>query len=86
MLFRSSSGCNSFQHELTPRLIIYYPVKGHIDEKAYAHTVGYQCCETSLISSYTGYAEISNVELSEFAATAAEKEMIKSLLASGVYL
>lgn len=82
----ASSGCNSFQHELTPRLIIYYPVKGHIDEKAYAHTVGYQCCETSLISSYTGYAEISNVELSEFAATAAEKEMIKSLLASGVFL
>lgn len=82
----ASSGCNSFQHELTPRLIIYYPVKGHIDEKAYAHTVGYQCCETSLISSYTGYAEISNVELSEFSATAAEKEMIKSLLASGVFL
>lgn len=82
----ASSGCNSFQHELTPRLIIYYPEDSKFDKAAFAHTVGYQCCETNKIGSYEGYAEIMNVELSEFAATAAEKEMIKSLLASGVYL
>ena len=80
------SGCNSFSHELTPRLIRYYPVKAPTDEKKYAHTVGYACCETAVIGTRSGYAEINNVELSGFTATATEKSMILSLLASGVYL
>lgn len=82
----ASSGCNSFSHELTPRLIRYYPVKAPTDEKKYAHTVGYACCETAVIGTRSGYAEINNVELTGFAATATEKAMIQSLLAGGVYL
>lgn len=83
----SSSGCNSFQHELRPRLIIYYPVnvEGYKEED-YAHTVGFQCCETTAIKNRTGYAEINNVDLSGFSATATEKSMIQSLLAGGVWL
>ena len=89
----ASSGCNSFQHELRPRLIVYKPRiddtnpdNPAFNQAAYAHSVGYACCESATISEYSGYAEITNVDLSGFAATAAEKEMIKSLLASGVYL
>ena len=82
----ASSGCNSFAHEFKPRLIRYYPITATTNEKAYAHTVGYACCETTKISSRSGYAEINNVELTGFAATATEKAMIQSLLSGGVYL
>lgn len=82
----ASSGCNSFAHEFRPRLIRYYPIAAPTNEKSYAHTVGYACCETMKIGAHTGYAEINNVELTGFTATATEKAMIQSLLAGGVYL
>ena len=82
----ASSGCNAFQQELIPRLIIHYPVKGSFDEKLYAHTVGYACCETYKIGSRSGYAEINNVELTGFSATSTEKQMIINTLANGVYI
>lgn len=83
----ASTGLNSFQHELNPRLIIYYPVTvSGYKEDLYASTVGFQCCETAVIGTRTGYAEINNVDLSGFSATATEKSMIQSLLAGGVWL
>ena len=82
----ASSGCNSFQQELTPRLIIYYPDMPTFNQAEYAHTVGYACCETAKISSRSGYAEINNVNLTGFSATATEKDMIQNLLSGGVYL
>lgn len=82
----ASSGCNSFQHELRPRMIVYYPAKSKFSESEYAHTVGYACCETDKISSRNGYAEINNVNLTGFSATSTEKEMIQNLLSGGVYL
>lgn len=83
----ASTGLNSFQHELNPRLIVYYPVTvSGYKENLYASTVGFQCCETAVIGTRTGYAEINNVDLSGFSATATEKSMIQSLLAGGVWL
>lgn len=87
----ASSGCNSFQHELIPRLIVYKPVTDNapnynLNFANYAHSVGYQCCETATLSNYSGYAECTNVDLSGFNATATEKNAIQAALSGGVYL
>lgn len=83
----ASSGCNSLQGELTPCIIRYYPITDTAyDKNNYLHTVGAACCESSTIGNYSGYAEIVNADLSGIAATADEINMIKNLLAKGVYL
>lgn len=83
----ASSGCNSFQGELTPCLLIYYPETiEDFDAANYAHSVGLQCCESGKIGDYSGYTEITNVDLSGFTATATEKNMIQNALSGGVYL
>lgn len=83
----ASSGCNAFQGELRPCLIIHYPITvSGFNKDAYLHTVGAACCESGLIGSYSGYVEVSNVDLSGFRATATEKNMILSALSAGVYI
>lgn len=83
----ASSGCNSFQIELTPRLTAYVPkTLSTYNESNYLHTVGAAVCDTTTIGSYSGYAEITNVDLSGFAATNTEKQMIANALGNGVYL
>lgn len=83
----ASSGCNSLQGELTPCIIRYYPITDTAyNEENYLHTVGAACCESNTIGNYSGYAEIVNADLSGIAATADEINMIKNLLAKGVYL
>ena len=83
----ASSGCNSFQIELTPRLTAYVPktVDG-FNYTDYLHTVGASVCDSCTIGNYSGYVEISNVDLSGFNATATEKNIISNLLSGGVYL
>lgn len=70
--------------ELKPTIIFSRPVLDYNEN--FAHCQGFACCITAALTEYTGYTEVINPDLSGFAATAAEKEMIKSLLASGVYL
>lgn len=70
--------------ELYPTIIFSRPTLGYNEN--FAHCQGFACCITGALTEYTGYTEVINPDLSGFAATAAEKEMIKSLLASGVYL
>lgn len=70
--------------ELYPTIIFSRPTLGYNED--FAHCQGFACCITAALTEYTGYTEVINPDLSGFAATAAEKEMIKSLLASGVYL
>ena len=83
----ASSGCNAFQGELRPCLIVHYPITvSGFNKDAYLHTVGAACCESGLIGSYSGYVEVSNVDLSGFRATATEKNMIISALSAGVYI
>ena len=83
----ASSGCNAFQGELRPCLICHYPITVNgFNKGAYLHTVGAACCESGLIGSYSGYVEVSNVDLSGFRATATEKNMILSALSAGVYI
>lgn len=83
----ASSGCNAFQIELIPRLNVYYPIVDSTYNAAdYRHNVGAAVCDTTTIGDYSGYAEITNVDLSEFTATADEKNMIANALMDGVYL
>lgn len=83
----ASSGCNSFQGEITPCVLIFYPETDDKFNKAdYLHTVGAACCESGTIGDYKGYAEIVNADLSGLAATADEINMIRNQLAKGVYL
>lgn len=70
--------------ELRPTIIFSRPTLAYSEE--FAHCQGFACCLTGTLSGYSGYTEIVNPDLSGFTATAAEKEMIKSLLSSGVYL
>ena len=70
--------------ELYPTIIFSRPTLGYNED--FAHCQGFACCITGALTEYTGYTEVINPDLSGFTATAAEKEMIKSLLASGVYL
>lgn len=83
----ASSGCNSFQIELIPRLNVYYPiVDSTYNVTDYRHNVGAAVCDTTTIGDYSGYAEITNIDLSGFVATAEEKNMIANALMGGVYL
>lgn len=83
----ASSGCNALQFNLTPRIICYLPITDTAyNEEKYAHTVGFACCENGLLSDYSGYTELTGVDLSGFAATATEKDMIRNLLSGGVIL
>ena len=81
----ASGGLTGAMCELYPTIIFSRPTVDY-NKKAYAHSIGFATCESGLLSGYSGYTEVTNVDLSGFDATAAEKEMIKSLLASGVYL
>lgn len=83
----ASSGCNAFTGETYPFLLCISPeVEAGFNEAEYAHSVGFACCETGTIGSYSGYIQATNVDLSGFNATVAEKQMIKELLLGGVYV
>lgn len=52
----------------------------------YGHCVGYACEVYDNLSAFSGYTVITNPDLTGFAATETEKEMIKSLMQEGIYL
>ena len=59
---------------------------GGFDMGKYGHTIGFADCSPCTISTKSGYAEFTNVDLSGFSATVTEKKMILAALAGGVYL
>lgn len=83
----SASSICALAEEPTPYLTIRYAkMLPEYNAEIYAHTVGYACIINDLISNYSGYAEITGVDLSGIVATDEEKTMIKNYLESGVYL
>lgn len=82
----TAGAINSAECYLKPILIVTEPILNIPSD--YAHTIGYACLEYGTIGNYKGnhYREITNVDLSGFTCTETEKEMIRSLLASGVYV
>lgn len=95
----NASPLNSWALEFVCRLIIYYPdgecisfnatnEPSLITEKvqAFGAVNGFATVETDTLSSFTGFTQVSDVDLSGVSATDTEKEMILNLLQSGVYL
>lgn len=95
----NASPLNSWALEFVCRLIIYYP-DGEcisfnsvneptlINEKvqSFGAVNGFATVETDTLSSFTGFTQVSDADLSGVSATDTEKNMILSLLQSGVYL
>lgn len=83
----SASSICALAEEPTPYLTIRYAkMLPEYNAEIYAHTIGYACIINDTISNYSGYAEITGVDLSGIVATDEEKTMIKNYLESGVYL
>ena len=94
-----ASPLNSWALEFVCRLIIYYP-DGEciqfnatneptlIDEKVkqFGAVNGFATVETGTLSSYSGFTQISEIDLTGVTATETEKDMIINLLVNGVYL
>lgn len=62
----------------------YFPVKEEPDN--YLHTIGKPLMKKKTISEVSGYTVCSNVDTSSITCTEQEREMIKNILESGVYL
>lgn len=95
----NASPLNSWALEFVCRLIIYYPdgecitfnatnEPSLITEKveSFGAVNGFATVETNTLSSFTGFTQVSDVDLTGISATDTEKEMILSLLQSGVYI
>lgn len=95
----NASPLNSWALEFVCRLIIYYPDGECITFNAtnepslitdkvesFGAVNGFATVETDALSSFTGFTQVSDADLSGVSATDTEKEMILSLLQSGVYL
>lgn len=86
----TSSGLTGSMCELYPTIIFSRPVANNTSDwsnfSEYAHSVGYACCISGQLSDFSGYTEISSIDLTGFEATATEKNMIRAALAGGVYL
>lgn len=84
-----ASPLTDYAFEQFPRITFRRPVmlpEYEEHPEIYAHSVGYACIISDTISNYSGYAEITGVDLSGIVATDEEKVMIKNYLESGVYL
>ena len=69
------------------RLIIHRPkLLPSYNASEYANTVGFACMESGAIGSFSGYSVFSGADLQGISAPKNEKNMIYSLLQSGVYI
>lgn len=81
----TSGGLTGVMATIKPTIIYSIPVND-VNYSTYGHSIGFACCESGVLSGYSGYTECTNVDLSGFSATTTEKNMIQSALAGGVYL
>ena len=81
----TSGGLTGVMATIKPTIIYSIPVN-NVNYNSYGHSIGFACCESGVLSGYSGYTECTNVDLSGFSATTTEKNMIQSALAGGVYL
>lgn len=77
----------NFSNEQQARLILKRPIMDQrYNQSAYGRTVGFACLITDKLSTFAGYTQATNVDMSGVTASADEKQMIQQLLQSGVYL
>lgn len=70
------------------RLVIYRPkMLESYNEELFKATTGFKCLHNNQIGAFHGYTEVSSIDTGRIQfATSTEREMIKSLLAKGVYI
>ena len=69
---------------LTPYLIIERPVQAL--PNTYQRLNGFSSCQGGKVSQFTGYLEVSEIDLSGIACTEAEKDLIVSAFKEGVFI
>lgn len=79
----STPSCGNWQPQYA-YFIIDRPAP--IPPNDYGHCVGYACEIYDTLSNFSGYTVINNADLSGFAATETEKQMIRQLMQEGIYL
>lgn len=92
----AATSAASWAIDLKCRLIIYYPTGEAIDSSGetpklsdlteYAHINGFATVENGQLNDYSGFTQCAGVDLSGVPATNDEKEMILTLLSSGIYI
>ena len=81
----TSSSAAATAGDQVARLIVRRPKMLQYDQDVYAHVNGFACLMCDTLDKFTGFTVVSDVEIPG-SATAEEKNMIRSLLQSGVYL
>lgn len=86
MVGASSAGDSQLMY-IYPALIVTRPkfLKAY-NQSAYAHTVGHACIKSGTMGSFDGYTVVSDIDLTGVGASQAEKDMIRQILAQGIYL
>ena len=92
----AATSAASWAIDLKCRLIIYYPTGAAIDDSeytpklanldSYAHINGFATVENGQLKDYSGFTQCAGVDLSGVPATNDEKNMILTLLSSGIYI
>ena len=92
----AATSAASWAIDLKCRLIIYYPTGEAIDYSGqtpklanlddYAHINGFATVENGQLNNYTGFTQCAGVDLSGVPATNDEKNIILTLLSSGIYI
>lgn len=86
MVGSSSAGDAQLMY-MYPALIVTRPkFLPSYNRSVYAHTVGHACILSGILSKFQGYTVVSDIDLSGIPATEAEKQMLRTILAAGVYL
>lgn len=81
----SASSLNNCALELTPRLTITRAkfIEG-INVDMYGRTVGYACLKTGTVGSFSGFTQFADVKFINSTMLASERDMVRSLLSSGI--
>lgn len=82
----AASGQITHTYDMRCKMIITRPTISHeYSAEEYANTIGFACLDNGKVQDFHGFT-VANIDLSGIAATAEEKEMIKTAFATGVYL
>lgn len=82
----AASGQITHTYDMRCKMVITRPkIADEYSAEEYAQTIGFACLENGKVKDFQGFT-VANIDISGIAATAEEKEMIKTAFATGVYL
>ena len=83
----SINPASAFKQEQACRLIIFRPeMDATYDAETYGHITGFKTLENNSLANYTGYTVCAAADTSGITATLRERQQLKELLLSGIYL